>query len=92
LVDANGNYRSYDDVAFTYNLSADNENFIKYIKLMSAIPENRKLNSVFIDNKKETIGSVLKKMQIFKKSSKSCYNYLFSKLNSTPAKQQLRCN
>jgi len=59
---------------------------------MSAVLEDRNLNSVYIDNKNEIIENVLEKLQLFRKSSKSCYNYLFSKLNLTPTKQKLRWN
>jgi len=65
---------------------------MEYIKLMSAVPENWNFNSVFIDNRNEIIGNSLEKLQSFRKSSKLCYNFLFSKLNSTPTKQQLRWN
>jgi len=92
LVDANGNYRSYDDVASTFNLSANNESFIKYIKLMSAIPENWNLNSVLLITKKKLLRVFWKKCKFSENLQKSCYNYLFSKFNSTPTKQQVRWN
>jgi len=92
LVDANGNFRSYDDIAAACNLTSNNESFIKYIQLMSAVQKNWNLYSVYIDNKNQIIENVLEKLQLFRKSSKSCYNYIFSKLNFIPAKQQLHWN
>jgi len=47
-------------------------------------------NSAFLDNRNEIIGNILEKLQSFRKSSKLCCNFLFSKLNSTPTKQHLR--
>jgi len=65
-------------VAVAYNLTPNNESFIKYIQLMSAITEIWNLSSVYIDNRNEIFENILEKLQLFKKSSKSCYNYSVS--------------
>ena len=92
LVDANGNFRQYDDIAVEHNLTPNNESFIKFIQLISGIPENWQLSSAFVNNRNEIFESILENFHIFGKSTKSCYCYLFSKLNSNPTKQQLRWN
>jgi len=70
LVDSNGNFWSYDDIAAAYKLTPNNESFIEYIKLMSAVPENWNFSSAFIDNRNEIIGNILEKLQSFRKPSK----------------------
>jgi len=70
LVDSNGNFLSYDYIASAYKLTPNNESFIEYIKLMSAVPENWNFKSAFIDNRNEIIENILEKLQSFRKSSR----------------------
>ena len=47
IVDINGNFKPYDEIATEYNLIPNNRSFIEYIKLISVVPHRWQLNSVF---------------------------------------------
>ena len=92
IVDINGNFKSYDEIATEYNLISNNCSFIEYIKFRSAVPHHWQLNSVFDNQRNEFIENVLQNLQTYGKSTKSFYDYLFSKIESLPSKQQTRWN
>ena len=92
IVDINGNFKSYDEIATECNLIPNNRSFIEYIKLISVVPHRWQLNSVFDNQRNEFIENVLQNLQTYGKSTKSFYDYLFSKIESLPRKQQTRWN
>ena len=49
-----------------------------------------RLNSVIDNQRNEFIENVLQNLQTYGKSTKSFYDYLFSKIESLPRKQQTR--
>ena len=87
IVDINGNFKSYDEIATEYDLIPNNRSFIEYIKLLSAVPHQWQLNSVFDNQRNEFIENVLQNLQTFGKSTKFFYDYLFSTIESLPSKQ-----
>ena len=92
IVDINGNFKSYDEIATEYDLIPNNRSFIEYIKLISVVPHRWQLNSVFDNQRNEFIENVLQNLQTYGKSTKSFYDYFFSKIESLPKKQQTRWN
>ena len=46
IVDINGNFKSYDEIATEYDLIPINCSFIEYIKIISAVTHYWQLNSV----------------------------------------------
>ena len=56
------------------------------------MPHRWQLNSVFDNQRNEFIENVLQNLQTYGKSTKSFYDYLFSKIESLPRKQQTRWN
>ena len=92
IVDINGNFKSCDEIETEYDLIPNNRSFIEYIKLISAVPHRWQLNSVFDNQRNEFIVNVLQNLQTYSKSTKSFYDYLFSKIESLPRKQQTRWN
>ena len=56
------------------------------------MPHRWQLNSVFDNQRNEFIENVLQNLQTYGKSTKSFYDYLFSKTESLPRKQQTRWN
>ena len=92
IVDINGNFKSYHEIATEYNLIPNNRSFIEYIKFISVVPHRWQLNSVFDNQRNEFIENVLQNLQTYGKSTKSFYDYLFSKIESLPRKQQTRWN
>ena len=92
IVHINGNFKSYDEIATEYNLIPNNRSFIEYIKLISVVPHRWQLNSVFDNERNEFIENVLQNLQTYGKSTKSFYDYFFSKIESLPRKQQTRWN
>ena len=92
IVDINGNFKSYDEIATEYDLIPNNRSFIKCIKLIFVVPHRWQLNSVFDNQRNEFIENVLQNLQTYRKSTKSFYVYLFSKIESLPRKQQTRWN
>ena len=92
LVDSNGNFKSYDNLAIEYNLNPNNASFIEHVKLVSAIPDNWQLNSAYINRRGEFIDKILENLKSHGKTTKSFYCFLFSKLPSIPVKQQARWN
>ena len=91
-VDVNGNFKSCDEIATEYDLIPNNCSFIEYIKLKSAVPHHWQLNSVFDNQRKEFTENALQKLQTYGKSTKCFYDYLFSRIESLPSKQQTRWN
>ena len=92
IVDINGNFKSYDEIATEYILIPNNRGFIEYIKLISVVPHRWQSNSVFDNQRNEFIENVLQNLQKYGKSTKSFYDYLFSKIESLLRKQQTRWN
>ena len=90
IVDINGNFKSYDEIATKYDLTSNNRSFIEYIELISVVPQRWQLNSVFDNHRNEFIENVLQNLQTYGKSTKSFYDYLFSKIESFPRKLQTR--
>ena len=85
IVDSNGNFKSYDEIATEYDLIANNRSFIEYIKFISAVPHHWQLNCVFDNQRNEFIENALHNLKTYGKSTKSFYDYLFSKIESLPA-------
>ena len=56
------------------------------------MPHRWQLNSVFDNQRNEFNENVLQNLQTYGKSTKSFYDYLFSKIESLPRKQQTRWN
>ena len=93
IVDINGNFKLYDEIAAEYDLIPNNRSFIEYIKLISVVPHRWQLNFVFDNQRRiEFIENVLQNLQTYGKSTKSFNDYLFSKIESLPRKQQTRWN
>ena len=92
IVDINGNFKLYNEIATEYDLIPNNRSFIEYIKVISAVPHHQQLYSVFDNQRNEFIENVLQNLQTYGKSTKSFYDYLFSKIESLPSKQQTRWN
>ena len=92
IVDINGSFKLYDKIATEYDLIPNNRSFIEYIKLICVVPHRWQLNSVFDNQRNEFIENVLQNLQTYGKSTKSFYDYLFSKVESLPRKQQTRWN
>ena len=91
IVDINGNFKSYDEIASEYDLIPNNRSLIEYFKLISAVPHHWQLNSV--DNQRNKfIENVLLNLETYGQSTKCFYDYLFSRKKSLPSKQQTRWN
>ena len=73
IVDINGNFKSFNEIATEYNLIPYNCSFIEYIKLISVMPHRWQLNSVFDKQRNEFIKNVLQNLQTYGKSTKSFY-------------------
>ena len=56
------------------------------------MPHQWQLNSEFDNQRNEFIENVFQNLQTYGKSTKSFYDYLFSKIESLPSKQQTRWN
>ena len=89
IVDSNGNFKSYDEIATEYDLIPNNRSFIEYIKLISAVPHHWQLNCVFDNQRNEFIENVLHNLKTYGKSTKLFYDHLFSKIESLPANSKL---
>ena len=88
LIGPNGTYKTYDDVAVEYNLLPNNQSFVEYVKLISAIPLDWQFHSNCINRRSSYIHDVIENLELYGKSAKSSYCYLFSKVDSPPIKRQ----
>ena len=92
IVNINGNLKSYNEIATEYDLIPSNGSFIEYIKLISVVLHPWQLNSVLDNQRNVFTENVLQNLQTYGKSTKSFYDYLFSKIESLPRNQQTRWN
>ena len=92
IMDINGDFKSYDEIATEYDLIPNNCSSIEYVKLISTVPHYWQLYSVFDSRRNEFIENVIQNLQTYGKSTKFFYDYLFSRIESLPSKQQTRWN
>ena len=90
LIGPNGIYKTYDDVAAEYHLFPNNQSFVEYVKLISAIPLDWQFDSNYINRRRSYIHDVIENLELYGKSAQSFYCYLFSKVDSPPFKRQSR--
>jgi len=64
LVDSNGSFKVYDDLAVEFNLIPNNRSFVEYIKLISATPKQWDLNSVFCSDKNTVTENYIEKLRL----------------------------
>ena len=92
LKKTNNELFSYDEIAIIFGMTPNNESFVKYIKLISALslewinnnfPANR-LHK-FIEFKKK----MLSQFELLGQSNKTAYTFLREKSKILPIKQQL---
>ena len=72
------------------NLLPNNQSFVKYVKLILAIPLDWQFDSNYINRRSSYIHDVIENLKLYGKSAKSFYCYLFSKFDSPPIKRQSR--
>ena len=75
-------------MAAEYNLLPNNQSFVEYVKLISAIPLDWQFDSNYINRRSSYIHGVIENLELYGKSAKSFYCYLFSKVDSSPIKRQ----
>ena len=76
LVDRDGNFKSYDDIAIEYHLRPNNQSFIEYVKIISAIPAQWQLHGNFVNNRNRVIESLIEKLQSHGKTTKLFYHHV----------------
>ena len=90
LIGPNGIYKRYVDVALEYNLLPNNQRFVEYVKLTSAITLDWLFDSDYINCRSSYIHDIIENLELYGKSAKSFYCKLFSKVDSPPIKRQSR--
>ena len=93
LVKTNGDLFSYDEIAINFRINPNNHSFIKYIKLISALPINW-LNETCISstmpNFNEFKEKMLTQIELLSTSNKTAYAFLRKKFKDIPSKQQIK--
>ena len=90
LLNANGDLLSYDEMASAFALSPNNSSFLKYIKMVAAIPENwldenpNLTSTSYVSFKEKS----LQKSGFLGKTNKAVYNFLRENNKILPIKQQ----
>ena len=60
LIGPNGIYKTYDKVAIEFNLLPNNQNFVEYVKLISAIPLDWQFDFHYTNHRSSFIHDVRK--------------------------------
>ena len=93
LVKTNGDLFSYDEIAINFRMNPNNHSFIKYIKLISALPINW-LNETCVlstmPNFNEFKEKLLTLIELLSTSNKIAYAFLREKFKDIPSKQQIK--
>ena len=83
---------SYDEIAFIFGLTPNNQSFVKYIKLISTLPLKRINNDYpanglhkFIEFKKKMLSQIE-----LRQSNKTAYTFLREKSKILPINKQLK--